>query len=455
MNETNEIVNPIDLPKMTPVPVNDKTDSEHQEATIKEDNLREENKLLLDQIQILTLSDENKTEKQERELAELFEKMTKTENDRKTIAAQLRKLQDEQNRIKTIKGTIHIFDYKNIKTQLIEQFLRPNEHLIINSLKHASSTKIDQELLDIIPKIDFRKYENTYIITIKGFKEHHDQFQNIVLRIQSLSQSIQSAKDFYQRELNRNGKLIMQTVSKVSSKARFWILYIKLFSKIFQEQIQEHLNLFNHFIEEQMKVLIEKSINDKLTQSWIEIRNLTNQFMQNNLLFNQIESIKYQTMKLFIKENISYQRIKTDKKPTEKSASVAQQMIEKLLQNFQTDPKYQGYESRQFQLIPPLLQRINIYYSCFALQLPLFESTIDLLGKIQNNTVTTITTSTGSGKSTLLPALLLAEGYDKVIVTQPRRLPCQLISKRINETMAISTNNKPEDLAGWVVSNQD
>ena len=57
-----------------------------------------------------------------------------------------------------------------------------------------------------------------------------------------------------------------------------------------------------------------------------------------------------------------------------------------------------------------------------------------------------------SGKSSILPALLIAEGYDKVIVTQPRRLPCQSISRRVNETMSIDTRKNRENLAGWVVS---
>ena len=57
-----------------------------------------------------------------------------------------------------------------------------------------------------------------------------------------------------------------------------------------------------------------------------------------------------------------------------------------------------------------------------------------------------------SGKSTLLPALLVAEGYDKVIVTQPRRLPCQLICKRVNQTMISNGGSTAEELAGWAVS---
>ena len=54
------------------------------------------------------------------------------------------------------------------------------------------------------------------------------------------------------------------------------------------------------------------------------------------------------------------------------------------------------------------------------------------------------------GKSTLLPALLIAEGYDRVLVTQPRRLPCTSISRRVNATM--TTQKDRSKIAGWAVS---
>lgn len=39
---------------------------------------------------------------------------------------------------------------------------------------------------------------------------------------------------------------------------------------------------------------------------------------------------------------------------------------------------------------------------------------------------------TGSGKSTVIPPYLVGKGYKKVVVTQPRRLPCREIYKRIS-----------------------
>lgn len=98
---------------------------------------------------------------------------------------------------------------------------------------------------------------------------------------------------------------------------------------------------------------------------------------------------------------------------------------------------------------------LSRYYSCFKTRLPLYGFSEELLDKIDKNAVTTISTSTGSGKSTLLPGLLVAEGYDKVSVTQPRRLPCQLICKHVDETMMIDVGTSAKKLAGWAVSSTE
>lgn len=50
--------------------------------------------------------------------------------------------------------------------------------------------------------------------------------------------------------------------------------------------------------------------------------------------------------------------------------------------------------------------------------------------------------------------LLVADGYDKIIVTQPRRLPCQLICRRVNEIGSDVQGNK-DPLAGWAVSGNE
>jgi HrpA-like RNA helicase len=69
---------------------------------------------------------------------------------------------------------------------------------------------------------------------------------------------------------------------------------------------------------------------------------------------------------------------------------------------------------------------------------------VHLLDNIERNTVVAISTGTGSGKSTLMPALLAADNYDKIFVTQPRRLPCNLLSARVNSCIT--------PISGWAVS---
>jgi hypothetical protein len=86
-----------------------------------------------------------------------------------------------------------------------------------------------------------------------------------------------------------------------------------------------------------------------------------------------------------------------DKKPSDKSIEVLKDFIQKIKSSFQNEQKYAGYQLKQFRLVPELLKRLMIYYSCFTIQLPLFESSKDLLNKIEQNTVITIATSTGSG----------------------------------------------------------
>jgi ATP-dependent RNA helicase DHX8/PRP22 len=167
--------------------------------------------------------------------------------------------------------------------------------------------------------------------------------------------------------------------------------------------------------------------------------------MQRDTFSQDIDTLKSIALEEFIRDHVLYQQKSTKSIPTKVSVTTLNQHIDKLKKLLSTKPSYKGCELQHFEMIVQILQRIMIYYNCFLLQLPLFNVSMDLLNKIENNTVTTIETATGSGKSTLLPALLVAEGYDKIIVTQPRRLPCNLISQRVNSMVS-------DDISGWAVS---
>lgn len=72
--------------------------------------------------------------------------------------------------------------------------------------------------------------------------------------------------------------------------------------------------------------------------------------------------------------------------------------------------------------------------SYFSVNLPIVSKLSDFSQCISNNDIIIVKVGTGSGKSTILPAYLVGIGFKKVIVTQPRRLPCFMIYKRIKKT---------------------
>jgi HrpA-like RNA helicase len=53
------------------------------------------------------------------------------------------------------------------------------------------------------------------------------------------------------------------------------------------------------------------------------------------------------------------------------------------------------------------------------------------LDTIKNNQITIIAGDTGCGKSTQLPRYLLEAGYDRIACTQPRRIACMSLAKRV------------------------
>lgn len=117
--------------------------------------------------------------------------------------------------------------------------------------------------------------------------------------------------------------------------------------------------------------------------------------------------------------------------------------LKKLELELTTDP-YVGTDKEKLSLLAPLLLRAEIFWGCRKLELPLFNESIEILEQIERHAVVSISTPTGSGKSTLVPALLAADGYNMVFVTQPRRLACSSIAARVNTTMG--------RIAAWAVA---
>ncbi|CAF2158143.1 unnamed protein product [Rotaria magnacalcarata] len=388
---------------------------------------------------------EKEKEMHEQTISTILVELTSLNDKRKTS-------EKREETLKSMEKNIRICQYSGIHLQVMHDCFLPRFDSLVSYVKE-SVPNIDEYFIDQIPKVTFEQMNDaTYTITVRGFPAHHTAFVAAKQRIYNLSNSVNSAKEFYQRDINRIIRLTTDTLMAVQGITKIWKQYCTALTQLLQEKSIEYVNRFNVHIKEKSRSLIEQSICGTSTPPWIELPTCTNLFRDEYPFKNEIEGLKHQALDEFIKQNISFQRLKFDQIPTKRSVNTIKEFISQIQLTFRTNKKYEGYELKHFSLIPDLLQQIMIYYSCYAVQLPLFESSKELLDKIDKNTVTTITTSTGSGKSTLLPSLLIAEGYDKVIVTQPRRLPCRLISKRVNETIQTDTTDISQKLAGWAVS---
>lgn len=63
--------------------------------------------------------------------------------------------------------------------------------------------------------------------------------------------------------------------------------------------------------------------------------------------------------------------------------------------------------------------------------LPIAEYKKDILDKLKENQVVIVAGDTGCGKSTQVPQYLLEGGYQSIACTQPRRIACIALAKRV------------------------
>jgi hypothetical protein len=353
----------------------------------------------------------------EREMQEQNLRITIEENTE--LTNKIQQMQKRKEKLKQIEKRVRTVAYTNIQIELMRDFIMPKFKLLIDyveqNVKNTLSPGnlgglklddddiqyIDEHFAGRVPKFPFFEENGTYTINVTGFPDHHTTFKASLKRLINLSNSYNSGKEFYQRYLNRIIRSINKKLMQVEAKTHCWRQYIKILIELLEEKNIEYLNRFNDSIREKAKSLIEQSIRGILNPPWVELREYTDDFLERNSFENEIEALKHRALDEFIKQNISFQRLKIDRIPTEQSINTIKYFIEQIKITLMTNPSYQGHEVQHFSLIPILLQQIMIYYSCFTVQLPLFESSRDLLNKIEIHTVTTITTSTGSGKNKL------------------------------------------------------
>lgn len=64
--------------------------------------------------------------------------------------------------------------------------------------------------------------------------------------------------------------------------------------------------------------------------------------------------------------------------------------------------------------------------------LPIFAYKEEIVKSVRDNTVTIIAGDTGCGKSTQVPQYLMEAGFRKIACTQPRRIACHALARRVS-----------------------
>ncbi|CAF1156177.1 unnamed protein product, partial [Didymodactylos carnosus] len=393
--------------------------------------------------------EENEQLRQEKQQEQKIKEL-ESENERLNV-----KLNDKQNSINEWKEKHKQLDEREKELNdilnaiiTVDYEFPAKEYLLTTAGTFRESLKsiqchYDEYIFDLpsVTVLESVRDERFCTFRVKGFHEHHNEMAVIQKNIYELINTIHSEQSDHWISIKDHVRSTVRELQSVNCRWDMksdWIRYsTQLMNSILakQEQLTE---TFNKTLDETCITLVKVCIKNTDKQWRQQLYSAVARNAQIHSFKNAVKNAKHLALEDYIN------KIEVNNIATGKSIHVRDQHLRNLVATFKEEQESRASDANQYNNIPAFLQRINIYFRCFALQLPLFESSIELLEKIEQKTVVTISTPTGSGKSTLLPALLLASGYDKIIVTQPRRFPCTQISERVNSTIG--------EISGWCVS---
>jgi hypothetical protein len=317
------------------------------------------------------------------------------------LTAELNPLKQRKETVQQMKQKIQITEYNGIAREVMHDFLLPRFHYFVSQLR-ATVPSIDDDALNHILTIDLREVHGTYQLRIQGFPEHHAAFKTMFKRVLTLFNCQTSSIEYYERYSNRILRSISQTFIDVNIRTKSWRKYTEILKRLLHEKSGAYKTNFNHYIRSEATSLTERAIVDPSMSPSNELRQFTNTFIAENPFMNEIDELKHQAMEEFIQQHVISRTANLNKRPRPSSIQTLNVFLNRIKDQLRTNPDFVGSEIKHFKLIPDLLKQILIYYSCFLLQLPLFDESIKLLDMIEANTVTTIATSTGSGKRSLV-----------------------------------------------------
>ena len=313
------------------------------------------------------------------------------------LTSELNPLKRRQETVQQMKQKIQITEYNGIVREVMHDFLLPRFHYFVSQLR-ATVPSIDNDALDHILTIDLREVQGNYQLRIQGFPEHHAAFKAMFTRVLTLFNCQISSIEYYERHSKRILRSISETLININVQTKSWRKYTEILTRLLNEKSCAYKTNFNQYMRSEAASLTERTIVDPSMSPSGKLRQFTNTFIAENPLMNEIEKLKHQAMEEFIQQHIISRTANLNKRPRPSSIQTLNTFLNRIKDQLKTNPDFIGSEIKHFKLIPDLLKQLLIYYSCFLLQLPLFDESIKLLDMIEANTVTSIDTSTGSGK---------------------------------------------------------
>ena len=129
--------------------------------------------------------------------------------------------------------------------------------------------------------------------------------------------------------------------------------------------------------------MIKQSITNPNFQSSVELRKVTDRYIKKKQFESEIEILKYEALDEYIRQHVLSERVKFEKKPSNVSLNTINEFVDKVKREFKTNPVYVGCNLEQFQTNSKINSKNYAVISVFLLQLPLYESSQELLDKIE------------------------------------------------------------------------
>ncbi|CAF4107241.1 unnamed protein product [Rotaria magnacalcarata] len=263
---------------------------------------------------------------------------------------------------------------------------------------------------------------------LSGYADQHREMKAIVQRLHQLVNETNEQEKRVEREtINSANQLISKIwlAMKVGKNQKNGNRFIKCLNDLLNKQANHLLEDFKKSLHDKSRSLVEVGCIRMMVRYDDELKKLTESYLEKKVIEQSFEKMicaAYSEFNQMLKREILQQEngIHGD------VSKVLDHHLEKLEDQLTSEAVYIGKDKENFTLLSSLLKRSELFCYCDTFGLP-------------------ISTPTGSGKSTILPLLLTAHGYDKILVTQPRRLACNLLSTRVNDKVK-------KRISGWAVA---